>query len=55
MNRPLRIDKQVFRAERRVEHTDRHTLGTNVDSDASIFLLYISAQISYPPSIHKFL
>lgn len=33
----------------------RHTLGTNVDSGASIFLLYISAQISYPPSIHKFL
>ena len=33
----------------------RHTLGTNVDSGASIFLLYISAHISYPPSIHRFL
>ena len=27
----------------------------NVASGARMFLLYISAQISYPPSIHKFL
>lgn len=27
----------------------------NVANGARIFLLYISAQISYPPSIHKFL
>ena len=31
------------------------TLGMNVANGARIFLLYISAQISYPPSIHKFL
>lgn len=27
----------------------------NVANGARIFLLYISAQISYPPSMHKFL
>jgi len=32
-----------------------HTFGTNVLRGANIFLLYISAQISYPPSMHRFL
>jgi hypothetical protein len=32
-----------------------HTFGTNVVRGANIFLLYISAHISYPPSMHRFL
>lgn len=32
-----------------------HTFGTNVLRGANIFLLYISAHISYPPSMHRFL
>jgi len=32
-----------------------HTLGIKVFNGVSIFLLYISAQISYPPSMQRFL
>jgi hypothetical protein len=38
-----------------MDYMNENTLGRKVLSGASMFLLYISAQISYPPSIHKFL